>query len=102
MPETTQNKLLITVTYGNFQAYCFRRKERERQRVKGPGRKKEERKKRIREKDKRTQPVIQTHRNSDMHMLLKICLCISFTKSSHAFQVVKVTSCFIIKPNTSL
>lgn len=30
MPETTQNKLLITVTYGNFQAYCFRRKERKR------------------------------------------------------------------------
>lgn len=40
------------------------KKERERQRVKGPGRKKEERKKRIKEKDKRTQPVIQTHRNS--------------------------------------
>lgn len=32
--------------------------------MKGPGRKKEERKKRIKEKDKRTQPVIQTHRNS--------------------------------------
>ena len=65
MPEITQNKLLTLVTYGNFQAYYFRRKKnREGQREKGLGRKKEERKKRIKKKEKRTQPVIQTHRNS--------------------------------------
>ena len=65
MPEITQNKLLTPVTYGNFQAYYFRRKKnREGQREKGLGRKKEERKKRIKKKEKRTQPVIQTHRNS--------------------------------------
>ena len=65
MPEITQNKLLTPVTYGNFQAYYFRgKKNREGQREKGLGRKKEEMKKRIKKKEKRTQPVIQTHRNS--------------------------------------
>lgn len=45
MPEITQNKLLTTVTYGNFQSYYFRRKKKERGTEREGSREKEGRKK---------------------------------------------------------
>lgn len=80
------------------------KRERERRRQ-GEEREGEEREKEKRERRKKRKEHSLHFKHMeilDKHILQKICLYISFTKSSHAFQVVSIISCFIIKPNTSL